>query len=392
MSRDPSTLSRRSWLKHSAAAALASVVAGPHRLGAGSVEGAASGPTRSGVAGPIRLTLNENPWGPSPAVGAALRSDLHGLFRYVNQEAETLCEQIAAHEGVRADQVVLGEILEAIGLHLSLQAGPGGEFIYSVPGYPGLVNAAARVGGISVPVPLDADLGNDLAGIAARVTPRTRAIFLINPHNPTGTGHSDRAIRDFVQALPPSVLVILDEAYLEYTSDFSGRTGVRLLREGANVAVFRTFAKVYGMAGLPFGYLLAPKAVAQFLRDQGVGFARDLNRLTLTAAAAALADQGFVAKVRDAVADERERWQADLRALGLRHTTSEANFVFFEVPMAHAAFATRLRERGVEIGRSFPPYDQWVRITIGLPEENTIVREVTKQVVGVERQRAAPST
>ena len=103
-------------------------------------------------AAPVRLTLNENPYGPSPEVVKALQADLGGLFRYVGDEAAALTNQIAAFEGVAPEQVVLGEILDPLGTHLSLQGGPGGEFIYTVPGYPALVDAGARVGGVVVAI------------------------------------------------------------------------------------------------------------------------------------------------------------------------------------------------------------------------------------------------
>lgn len=157
-----------------------------------------------------RLSLNENPFGPSPAAIAAIRENLDGLARYTGDEAAALVEQISALERVPADQIVLGEILEPLGLQLALAGGPGGEFVYSVPGYTALVDAAQPAGGVVVAVALDAELRNDLAALRAAVNARTRALFLVNPHNPTGTVNEPAALRTFVREASRQTLVIVE--------------------------------------------------------------------------------------------------------------------------------------------------------------------------------------
>lgn len=336
---------------------------------------------RAQAPAPVRLTLNENPYGPSPLVVKALQADLGGLFRYVGDEAATLTAQIAAFEGVAPEQVVLGEILDALGVHLSLQGGPGGEFVHTVPGYPALVDAGARVGGVIVAVPLNAKLENDLPAIKARVNAKTRAVFLINPHNPTGTVNPAEEFLGVVRGISKQALVIVDEAYLEFSDDYAKRTAVSLTRAGENVMVFRTFAKVHGLAAMPFGYAVAPRALAEYLRKQGLGFSRDQNRLALTAASASLRDTAHIVRVHDAVAAERVKWSAVLNALKLRHTDSQANFIYFDAGRPQTAVAKALLAEGVVVGRAFPPYDTWLRITIGLPEENTRAQAALRNIV-----------
>ncbi|WP_438479114.1 pyridoxal phosphate-dependent aminotransferase [Oleiharenicola lentus] len=329
---------------------------------------------------PVRLTLNENPFGPSPKVGPALQADLQNLYRYTDSTATALIAQIAAKEGVAPEQIVLGELLEPLGLALSQQSGPGGEFIYSVPGYPALVDAAARVGGVVVAVPLNTQLENDLAVIAAKVNSKTRAVFLVNPHNPSGTVNDARAFSEFLKKVSKQALVIVDEAYLEFSDDYAGRTAVTLTQVGENVLVYRTFAKAYGLAALPLGYAVAPKAVADLLRKQGLGGVRDVNRLAATAASATLADNDYLPRVHAAVTGERAKWRAVLDTLGLRHTPSQANFVYFESPKPHGEVVEALRKEGVLVGRAFAPYHNWVRITIGLPEENAQAQAALRKV------------
>ena len=157
---------------------------------------------------------------------------------------------IAAREAVPKEQIILGEILEPLGTHLSLQGGPGGEFIYSDPGYTALIDSAVAVGGRAIGVPLNSRLENDLPAITAKVSQRSRAVFLVNPHNPTGIAGDTGQLKAFARTVSRQALVIVDEAYLEFADQFTQRTLADLVRGGGNVIVFRTFAKVFGLAGL----------------------------------------------------------------------------------------------------------------------------------------------
>jgi histidinol-phosphate aminotransferase len=331
---------------------------------------------------PVDLALNENPFGPSPLAIQAIRDELGGLSRYTGTEAAALLQQIAAAERVSADQIVLGEVLETLGVHLALRGGPGGEILYSTPGYTALVDSAQSAGGVAVPVPLDDRLENNLPALRARVGERTRALFLVNPHNPSGTVSDPASFLAFVHELSRRTLVIVDEAYLEFTDDFPGRTCAACVRAGDNVAVFRTFSKVHGLAALPFGYAILPAREAEWLDRLGVGHPRSLNRLSVVAAAASLRDASYIGSVRRKVAVERDRWVATLRSLKLRFAEPHGNFVFFETGLPHQAVAAALLTSGVDIGRAFPPLDRWARISIGLPEENALAQVALRRLVG----------
>ena len=327
----------------------------------------------------VRLSLNENPYGPSPAAVAALQREFSYLCRYTGAEYEGLVGVIAAREGVAQEQIILGEILEPLGTYLSLQGGPGGEFIYSDPGYTALIDSAAAVGGRAVGVPLSSQMENDLPAIAAKVNEHTRAVFLVNPHNPTGIVSDTDQLKNFARATSRRALVIVDEAYLEFADHFAQRTLADLVRGGENVIVFRTFAKVYGLAGLDIGYGLMPKPIAKALSAQGLNNPHLFNRLAVAAAAASLQDASYVAGVTRQVTQEREKWFELFRALKLKFTPSRGNFVFFETGMPNAEFAAALLKDGVAIGHAFPPYDRWARISIGLPHENAIARAAVRK-------------
>jgi histidinol-phosphate aminotransferase len=330
----------------------------------------------------IHLSLNENPYGPSPYVGEAIRAEFSRLYRYADkQAAQQLAEQVAHYEQVPMEQVVLGDILDALGLYLGTKGGPGGEFIYSSPGYLALIDAAARVGGVGVPVPLNNRYQNDLPALLAKVNGKTRAMYLINPHLPTGTLSDDAEFKRFLVEAAQHTLPIVDEAYLEYTADFASRSAVSLVRKGANVMVFRTFDKIHGLAGLPMGYVLAPAPIADALRHQGIGDAMSLERLNVAAASAALRDPGQIEKTRKAVDRERTLWFSMLRELKLEYTEGAGNFVFFHTGMRHTKFAALMLAQGVDIGRAFQPYNEWARITIGLPPENRQAQAAVRNVL-----------
>jgi len=367
-----SALTRRSLLKTSGMALGATL------LPASALASAAEGTSQQ----LIHLNLNENAFGPSTTVAGAIQRELPRLSRYGDAAAaRSFAEQIAAYERVPVEQVVLGEILGALGLYLGSQGGPGGEFIYSTPGYLALVDAAAHVGGVGVPVPLNESYENDLGALAAKVNAKTRALYLINPHNPTGTVSDDAAFKRFLREVSQRAPVVVDEAYLEYTADFETRSAVSLVREGANVLVFRTFDKIHGLAGLPIGYTLAPRPLADALHQQGLGDAESLGRLNIAAASAALADTGHVRQTRAVTAAERAKWVAVLKDLNLAHTDTHSNFIFFNAGRPQSELAAGMRAKGVDIGRTFPPYTNWARITIGRPEENRIAQQLLREIL-----------
>jgi histidinol-phosphate aminotransferase len=369
-----SSLSRRSLLKTSSLA-----------LGASLLPAAAlAASTGHDPQKIIHLNLNENAFGPSPGATTAIQQQFSHLSRYADSAtAQSFAEQIAIYERIPVEQVVLGEILGALGLYLGSQGGPGGEFIYSKPGYLALIDAASRVGGIGVPVPLDAQYTNDLPALSQKINTKTRALYLINPHNPTGTVNDDVVFKRFLREASQHAPVIVDEAYLEYTADFESRTAAPLTREGANVLVFRTFDKIHGLAGLPIGYTLAPRALADTLRSQGIGDAESLGRLNIAAASAALTDTEYVRRVRSIIAAERVKWVSVLEELKLPHTDSHANFIFFNTGRPQKEIAAAMLARGVNIGRTFAPYTNWARITIGKPEENATAQQQLRQILEV---------
>jgi histidinol-phosphate aminotransferase len=364
------TMTRRDWL-----AASSIVLGGLARPSASDSAEATAHSLRA------RLSLNENPFGPSPVAIEAVRSELGEICRYGNAGADLLTRAVVAREAVPADQIVFGEILGALGYHLATTGPSGGEFIYSEPGYTALVDAVAPGGGAVIGVPLNRQFENDLPAIAAKVGARTQGIYLVNPHNPSGTVSDAETFLNFVREMSKRTTVIVDEAYLEFEPDFDRRTAVGLTRAGENVIVFRTFAKIYGLAGLSVGYAVAPKVQAASLKRAGIGDPETLDRLAIAASTSSLQDVGYIAATRAKVATEREKWNRLFDVLKLRHSDSRGNFVFFETGRPHQEFAAALLARGIDIGRAFPPLERWARISIGLPRENELARETVAELL-----------
>jgi histidinol-phosphate aminotransferase len=368
---------RRRWLRVGLAGA-----AGAALLPTLGQARAAATPTPTTAAdGVLRLDLNESSYGPSPQVAPAVQRALAQAPRYVTDaQLQALQVQIAGLEGVAPEQVIVGEVLEALGQHLALSQGAG-AFVYSVPGYGALVDAATPFGGRAIEVPLNAALENDLPALLAAIGADTRALFVVNPHNPSGTLSPGAAFDRFVSTAQARTLVIVDEAYLDYRDDAAALSAVRLLRQGQNVVVFRTLGKIHALAGLQVGYALAPRALADALRQRGVGGAHAQNQLSLAAAGAALADGAHTAQVRRSVAAERRRWQQVLAVLKLRSTEAAGNFVFFDSGLPHAQVSAALLQHGVRVARVFAPYDTWLRISIGTPQENRRAQQALRTVL-----------
>jgi histidinol-phosphate aminotransferase len=323
-----------------------------------------------GAAGgePIALCWNENPYGPSPAARLAISHAIAEGCRYpADAELDQLVQELARHEGVGVDHIVTGtgsgELLRALGL---LYGRDGGEIIAAAPTYEELPNYARTGGAVLKFVPVDAALRHDLDAMRAAVSPRTRAVYVCNPNNPTGTVVPAAEVRAFVAALPGEVVTIVDEAYMDFTVG-AGVGSVADLAAGTHpVVVLRTFSKIHGMAGLRIGYAITRPDMAATLSAARMATP---NIFAVRAARASLADQTFRSDCRRRILASRTRIVSELTALGLRHAEPQGNFVFFDTGMPLARFSEAMRARNVLVGRLFPPYESWCRITIGTEPE-----------------------
>ena len=330
-------------------------------------------------AGPLVLCWNENPYGPAPAARTAVSESLAEGCRYPSdEELAALTAVIAAREGLSAEHIVTGtgsgELLCALGL---LYGRDGGEIIAAQPTYDELGHYAQRWGAVLRPVPVDAQLRHDLPAMHAALGSRTRAVYVCNPNNPTGTALPAAQIRDFARSMPATVVTIVDEAYMDFVAPGATGSVVDLVGSGERVVVLRTFSKIHGMAGLRFGYAIAPPEIARTLADARM---TTPNIFAVRAARASLGDAQFLADCRARILASRARITAELTRLKLRYAEPQGNFVFFDTGMPLARFTTLMRDRNILVGRLFPPLDRWCRITIGTEPEVTAFLGALQQI------------
>ncbi len=334
--------------------------------------------TQASPPGPLVLCWNENPYGPSPAARAAVSKSIADACRYPDDETAPLVEALAAREGVSADHIVTGagsgELLRALGL---LYGRDGGEIIAARPTYDELPHYAQHWGAAVKYVPVDRQLRHDLPAMHAALSARTRAVYLCNPNNPTGTVLGAAQIRDFVRSLPPEVTTIVDEAYMDFVAAGASASVADLVPAGQRVIVLRTFSKIHGMAGMRYGYAIAPAEIAATLSGARM---TTPNIFAVRAARASLGDARFLSECRQRILASRARITAELRDLKLRYAEPQGNFVFFDTGMPLTRFTTLMRERNILVGRLFAPFDTWCRITIGTEPEVTAFLRALREV------------
>jgi histidinol-phosphate aminotransferase len=324
-------------------------------------------------ADPIVLCWNENPYGPSPAARAVLSGTIPHACRYPDDEINQLVALLAQNEGVLPDHIVVGsgsgELLCALGL---LHGQGGGEIIAAEPTYAELTNYAKHAGAQLKFVPVDKLLNHDLAAMRAAVSERTRAVYICNPNNPTGTAISAASIRSFVGSLPDSVTTIVDEAYLDFADTDGVQTVADLISGAKRVVVLRTFSKIHGMAGVRCGYAIARPEVAAQIAAVRMSSG---NIFAMRAARASLGDKAFLSDTRRRIIASRKRITDELQRQGRAYAQPQTNFVFFDTGAPLAQFDQFMKARNILVGRLFPPYDNWCRITIGTePETEAFLR------------------
>ena len=335
-----------------------------------------------GIQGSIKLASNENPLGPSPKAIEAVRGILAGVHRYPESSGFELTRRLAGRLKLTPEHIVLGngsdDIIAMLGTAF-LQ--PGDEVVMARPSFQMYEIVTRAAGAVPVEVPLKA-FHNDLAAMAAELTPRTRMVFLNTPHNPTGTIVGRVELEAFMAALPAEVILVLDEAYIEFVREPGGPDSADYVRAGRLVVGLRTFSKVYGLAGLRVGYGLMPPAVAEVLNRVRQPF--NVNLPAQKAAAAALDDDEFLNETLRVVHAGVDYLQRALGALGLECLPTHSNFLFFRVPKPGREVFESLLDRGV-IVRPLASYGypEHLRVSVGRPEENARFVEALRQVLGV---------
>ncbi len=330
-------------------------------------------PARDGVT-TYKVSSNENPYPPLDSVRAVIAEAAGSVNRYPDMASTALTLALADHLGVEPAHLALGTgSVGVLGQLISALCDAGDEVVYAWRSFEAYPIVTALAGAQSVKVGLDADHRHRLDAMVAAVTDRTKVVIVCSPNNPTGTTVTRRELQHLLDRVPEHVLVVLDEAYLEFVTDAESPDALAVWREHANVVVLRTFSKAYGLAGLRVGYAVAHERVATALRQTAVPFG--VSSVAQAAAVASLAAADELHSRVDALVAERRRVADALETQGWTLSASEANFVWFPLGADSTDFTAACAEAGLVV-RQYG--DDGVRVTVGETEANDRLIEVAE--------------
>ena len=331
----------------------------------------------------VKLASNENPLGLSPYAVQAMQSAMADIGRYPDANGFELKSAITAKYEVPSEWITLGNGSNDI-LELATRAlvEPGQSAMYSQYSFVVYALAAQAAGARAIVVPA-IEHGHDLVGMAAAITDDTKIVFIANPNNPTGTFVSEKEIESFLKKVPPHVVVVLDEAYNEYLPKDLQYESIAFVRRYPNLLVTRTMSKAYGLAGLRVGFGIAQPTITDLLNRVRQPF--NVNSMAQAAAVAALGDTEFLNRTAAMNAAGYQQLTQAFSEMGLKYVPAFANFVLVRVGEDHDAGVRvnlALLKRGV-IVRPVTNYGlpQWLRVSIGLREENSAFIEALKHVL-----------
>jgi histidinol-phosphate aminotransferase len=305
-------------------------------------------PATSGV---VRLSSNENPYGPSPKALKAMNDVFNLACRYPDEHNDLLIDAIAKLNGVNHDQILLGDgSSEILQLCADTFTGPGrGNLVAADPTFEAILNNAAINGAEVVKVPLTPTFGHDLAKMTTAA--KQGLIYVCNPNNPTASITPKSELREFIANAPRETMILVDEAYFHYADSPHYESVIPLIKDHPNLIVARTFSKIYGMAGLRCGYCVA-----------------NLN------------DPDQVANSRRLTGEAKTFVISELDRMGYKQIPSQANFIMFDVKRPVVPLIKALKERNVHVGRLFPALPNHMRLTIGKKTEMETFLAAFRQV------------
>ncbi len=322
-----------------------------------------------GIRDSIKLASNENPLGPSPRAAAAVRAAIDNLHRYPDGAGHEFIAALSAHLGCRPENLIMGNGSDdIIALLTQVLLHPGDRAVMPRPSFLMYEIAVRTVGAEPIFVPLD-NLTIDLDGILRAVDAKTRMVFLCNPNNPTGKIIRQADFERFFDALPPAVVVVVDEAYIEFVRDTDCLQTIDFSAAERPLVTLRTFSKLYGLAGLRVGYGIMPAALAEGLNRIRQPF--NVNLLAQIGARAGLEDREFVNATLHCVHSGLDYLYGELDRLELTYHPTQANFFLIDMQRdAQAVFEAMLRQ-GV-IVRSMKSYGfpRCIRVNVGTADEN----------------------
>ena len=323
-------------------------------------------PPRSSRRGGIRLSANENPYGPSTSAANAMRDAMRLVNRYPDEAQDELVTTIAKLHDVSADHVILGDgSSEILKLTAAAFSTPTRKVVMADPTFEAMGEYARASGAEVVKVPLTSAYAHDLEKMAG--VPSAGVIYVCNPNNPTASITTKQNVRAFLQSLPQDTIALVDEAYFHYADSPDYESVIPLVQMRPNLVVARTFSKIFGMAGIRCGYAIAQPSLIRRMNQQKAW--DSMNVVALAGAQASLLDTAHVVEGRKRNSQTRDEVVNAVKQMGYEVVPSQANFIMINLRRGVRPVIDSMRANGVHVGRLFPALPQHLRVTIGTPEE-----------------------
>ncbi|MEY2497664.1 MAG: histidinol-phosphate aminotransferase [Verrucomicrobiota bacterium] len=334
----------------------------------------------------VRLSSNENPYGPSAKALKSMTDAFGVACRYPDTQEEALVEALAKLNGVSRDQILLGDGSSEI-LKLCAVAFTGpmtnektagrGNLVAADPTFEAILNYAKVNGAEVVKVPLNATYGHDLAKMGAAA--KEGVVYVCNPNNPTASITPKNELREFIAKTPRETMILVDEAYFHYADSPDYESVIPLIKDHPNLLVARTFSKIFGMAGLRCGYCVAQRETIERMRPHQMF--DSVNIMALVAAKANLEDPDQLANGRRWNSEARAFVVGELDKMGHKQIPSQANFIMFDLKRPVVPVIQAMKQRNVQVGRLFPALPNHMRLTIGKKAEMEAFLTAFRQVM-----------
>ncbi len=327
----------------------------------------------------VRLSANENPYGPSPNALKAMTNSFGLSCRYPDEHNNLLIDKVAKLNGVDHEQILLGDGSGEI-LKLCAETFTGkerGTLVAPDPTFEAILNNAKANGAEVVKVPLNSTFAHDLPKMHAAT--KSGLIYICNPNNPTASITPKDELRDFIAKTPRETMILVDEAYFHYADSPDYESVIPLVKEHPNLVVSRTFSKIYGMAGLRCGYCIAQKEAIDRMRSNQMW--DSVNIMALAAASASLDDTDQVPNGQRLNSETKTFVISELQRMGHKTIPSQANFIMFDCKKPVVPLIKTLKERSVHVGRLFPALPNHMRLTIGKKSEMEIFLETFRELM-----------
>ena len=327
----------------------------------------------------VRLSANENPYGPSPKALQAIRDSFGLACRYPDEHNNVLIEKLAKLNDVNRDQILLGDGSGEI-LKLCAETFTGkerGKLVAADPTFEAILNNASVNGAEVVKVPLTSGFAHDLPKMLA--VAKDGLLYVCNPNNPTANITPKNELREFIANTPHQTMILVDEAYFHYADSPDYESVIPLVKEHPNLIVARTFSKIYGMAGLRCGYCVAQKETVERMRPHQMW--DSINCMALAAASASLDDPEQVPNGQRLNSEAKAFVTSELDKMGYKSIPSQANFIMFDCKRPVVPLIQALKQHNVQVGRLFPALPNYMRVTIGKRAEMEIFLSAFRQVM-----------